>query len=302
MALRSWLISGGALAGVGLGLAGLRDARGTAAAAAPVVASAAAPRPAPPRARERFVGVLVAEQAVTLAAAIEGTVESVRVKPGDAVRRGEVVAAIDTRATRRELAVAEASRRSAEAEIEKASVDLAEARDTLARREALHAQGLSSGEDLAKASFAQRSAAARADIARARASETRARVEQLHGAVRDAALSAPFDGIVAARFVDPGATVLRASPVVRVISKGEPRLRIGVRPTIAARLAPGSPVRAEITGANVVLEGSVETIAPEVDASARLILVDARLRPEDAERARALAGEVARVEIPGAGD
>ncbi|WP_437672782.1 efflux RND transporter periplasmic adaptor subunit [Sorangium sp. So ce131] len=302
MALHRWFVLGSALAGAGLGLAGLRDARGRPEGARPAASAPAAPRPAPPRPRERFVGVLVADQAVTLAAATEGTVESVRVRPGDAVRRGEVIAALDTRAARREVAVVEASARSAEAEVERASVDLAEARDALARREALHAQGLSSGEDLAKASFAQRSAAARVDVARARAAEARARVEALRGAIRDAALTAPFDGTVAARFVDPGATVLRASPVVRVIGGGEPRLRVGVRPAVAARIAPGAPVRAEIGGAGVVLEGSVEAIAPEIDASARLILVEARLRPEDAARARALAGESARVEIPGAAD
>jgi RND family efflux transporter MFP subunit len=246
--------------------------------------------------------VIVSERIVTLVAPLDGIVESVRVRVGDVVHRGDILAALDTRAKKRELAIVKASLRSAEAEVEKSSVEVAQARDARARREALHAQGLASGEDLAKASYQARLAESQIEIAAARAEETRARVTQLRGAIDDAELRAPFDSRVAARFVDPGATVLHGAPLVRLLSQGELKVRFAVTAAAAAELAPGVLVRAEITRANIAFEGSIDTIAPEVDAATRLVLVEARLRAEDTEKLRSLTGEVVRVELPGAGD
>src|SRR5690242_17521981 len=42
-----------------------------------------------------FLGVIVASESVDLTAPLEGRIESIRVQPGDRIRRGEIVATLD---------------------------------------------------------------------------------------------------------------------------------------------------------------------------------------------------------------
>lgn len=55
----------------------------------------------------------------------------------------------------------------------------------------------------------------------------------------------------------------------------------------------GAGVR--VRAGNLELHGTVETIAPEIDAVSRTVAVEARIEPGDAPRERLVAGEMVRV-------
>src|SRR5258708_32869599 len=73
-----------------------------------------------------FVGVSLSRQSVQIAPKFEGPLASVKVRMGDEVQQGEVIAVLDTAALRKELAVAEAVVLAAQSDERKARAELEE--------------------------------------------------------------------------------------------------------------------------------------------------------------------------------
>ena len=272
----------------------------TAAAALPPEAPRAAlgeeAAPAARAAEEGLLGVILARASVDVVAPEEGRLRAVDVRLGDHVPAGARIARIDLPTARFELEVAEASARAAEIEIDRTRVELAEAEERLTRRQALSAEALTTGEDLAAARYQAKLAQVRVDAAVARLREQRARADQLRQENAEAEIRAPFEGIVAVRYADPGARVGRGEPIVRLIAASERFVRFAVPEDRLAELAVGLPVR--VAASRLELTGRVEKIAPELDAASRMIFVEAGLEGGAGGLGPVLSGEIARVSLP----
>ena len=68
---------------------------------------------------------------------------------------------------------------------------------------------------------------------------------------RDAQIVAPFDGTIAARYVDSGANVSRSTPIVRVISPASLVIRFAVPEEQAADIAVGREVMVHVASADL---------------------------------------------------
>jgi len=257
-------------------------------------AAASEPDSAPPD--EEFLGVVLARQSVDVSAKLDGRIEQVHVQLGQRVPRNGVIATLDVRSIQQELAMAEAALEAAEAEHERAALELADARERLERSRNLG--DLVARETLANSQYQEKIAAARVESARAQIAERRARAEQLRETIADATLRAPFEGVVAARYLDPGTVVTPGTPVISLISAGDLRLRFAVPEKRAADLAAGQRVSVRLETVPVQLQGTVEHVAPEVDAAARMVFVEARLESPESPKATIPSGAVARVSVP----
>lgn len=207
----------------------------------PATAAPPAPPPEPPG----FLGVVLTGETVEVASKSEGRLEQVFVKPGDRLRRGDPIAQLDVRTQREELIVAEAQ--------------LREARQRLARRLPL-AGGVG--------------AISREELSETRSSvlQSAARVRQLAQAVKEARVIAPFDGVVAARYLDVGAVVAPGRPIVRMIGRGEPAVRFAIPEDRVGDVVAGAHVRVHVVTPSGDLDGVVDSVSPEVDAGSRLSL------------------------------
>jgi RND family efflux transporter MFP subunit len=262
--------------------------------AAPSAAPAA--RPLASAQESGFLGVALARSSADLAPRFEGRLRDVHVRLGDRVPVGALIATLDVPSLRFDLTIAEASLQAADVDQRRAAVELAQADEQLARRKALVEAALASGEDLAAAGYQQKLAATRVEAARALLAEKRSRVEQLRKSNADTQIRAPFEGIIAARYVDPGANVTPSRPIVRLISAHTLFVRFAVPEESAASLRLGEPV--QIRAGEASLGGAVEKIAPEVDAASRMIIAEAHLNAE-ADQAPVRSGEIVRVFIDG---
>lgn len=239
----------------------------------------AAPAPAPlPTALPAsggpgFLGVVIAEGSVDVAARFDGRLRGVEVQVGDRVRRGEVLARIEEQPLRHELSITEADLRAARAEEEVVRISLAEARESLARGgdPKLLGLGAMSAEEQARLRFAEQRAQARLETASAQVQRHQARVEQLRLQLSEAVLTAPFDGRVSMRYLDPGALVKAGQPVVHLLGEALRKVRFGVPEE--HRLEVGMPVLLQVRGEDGLLPGRVEHVAPEVDTASRLVLI-----------------------------
>ena len=155
-----------------------------------------------------------------------GFVVRIAVDEGDEVRAGKVIAELDKSqllVRRRQLT---AQRRALEAQ-------RGFAQATLKRQSRLKTRGWSPD---------QRFDEAQSDFARLTAEIDRvtAQIAGVDIDIQKSELKAPFDGTVAARSVDEGAVVAAGAPVVEVLETGRRRARIGLPPSVAAALRPGS--------------------------------------------------------------
>lgn len=262
----------------------------------PGPAAEAPPEPAPPA--PGFVGVVLARETVEVVAEVDGRLEDVAVRPGSRVARGQVLAVLDTRTLAQDLAIAEASLTAAQADRARTALELAEAEQQHQRR--LTLGDLVSKEDVAAARFRMQAVAQALEVVEARVAQERVRVEQLRERLGRAELRAPLRGMVALRYLDPGAVVRPGTPVVRIISAQDLLVRFAVPPEEAAALAVGQRVQVRLEALPLVLEGAVEQVAPEVDSASLTVFVEAGLEvPRDLE-GQVQPGLVARVSpLPG---
>lgn len=147
---------------------------------------------------------------VDVGSELSGTVEMVAVDVNDRVRRGQVLARLDTTRLADAVARSEAALAQAEAQRLQAQATVQESRAQLARLREVHQ--LSGGQVPAAAELGT----AEATLLRAQAGEAvaRAAVQQAQATLRSdrtnlakAQIRSPIDGVVLARKVEPGQTV-----------------------------------------------------------------------------------------------
>jgi len=82
---------------------------------------------------------------------------------------------------------------------------------------------------------------------------------------------------VAARYLDPGATVHTESPVINMMRSDDLWVRFAAPEATRATMPVGSTIRVHLEGLHVVIPGMIEHTAPGVDPMSREIVVEAKL-------------------------
>ncbi len=217
-------------------------------------------------------------ESVDVTAESQGRLRAVHVSIGDRVRRGDPIATLDTSLAQQDLEIARSSLRGAEADEQRTADELAEAKARNERRQ--QNPDFFSKEDLAESALQVKTATSAHEASRSRVAEARARVRQLETTLSRNVVRAPFDGRVAERFADPGALVAAGMPLVRLISAGDLLVRAAVPPEEARQLTVGTPVVSTVrTLGGLTIPGTIQRIAPEVDAASQMVLIEVRLTP-----------------------
>ncbi len=243
--------------------------------------------------RKGFVGVVIAKQQVDLESTVAARVLTVPVQLGDRLHKGDPVATLDSESIRRDLASATATVRAAQAEERAARVQLAAAHDRAGRMNKLAASV--SQEELETAHYEEKMAAARRQAAHARVAESVAAVDKLRTLLETTAITATFDGVVAQRYVDPGTIVGPGKPIIRLISGDDVWVRFAVPEEQLASIVVGSCVETSVPSLKVATSGKIETVAPQIDAASRMLVVEARLTVPPAWQGHLPVGLEARV-------
>ena len=222
----------------------------------------------------RHTGELHAEVA-EIAARTAGVLEEVRVRIGDPVEAGDVLARVDTAQLVRQLAEIRAQKSAAVASGRRIEAELGAARAELERTEPLLADQLVSAQQITVLRSRVESLVAEGAGARAEAEQADARLALVQQQIRDARVTAPFDGAVAERYLDPGAVVQQATPVLRVVRSGPLRVRFRVPERDLGRLEPGLAVSVttQATG-DQRFAGHVERISAAVAREDRSVAVE----------------------------
>lgn len=242
-----------------------------------------APRREPLATRLAATGSLAAWQEVVIGAETQGLrLVEVAVQVGERVRRGQLLARLqsDTLA---------AERGATQAALAEAEAVLAQARLEAERDRALQAGGAVSAQQLQQTQTAERTARARLQALKARLQADEVRLAQTR-------LLAPDDGVISARLATVGAVAQPGQELFRLIRQGRVEWRAELSGADMARLSPGTAVRLTPAGTSMAIEGRVRQIAPTVDPVTRQGWVHVDLLP-GAAAAAARPGMLARGEF-----
>lgn len=235
-----------------------------------------------------LTGSLVAREEVLVAAEIEGLrIVTVSAEESQGVKKGDVLATLETATLKAQLAQNDATLARADAGMAqaKSAIVSAEARQVEAQNALARARPLRQSGIVADATFDQRESAARtadaqvlsardglklSEAERAQAAATRRDLEWRLGKTE---IRAPVDGIVSRRNARMGQMVSGAGePMFRLIAGGEVELEADVPEVLLARLQVGQDAVLSVAGVGD-LRGRVRLLSPEVDKSTRLARV-----------------------------
>lgn len=208
----------------------------------------------------RVTGSLAPGQQVHLSAEVSARLVSVAAREGDAVTKGQVLAQFDVITLENQLA-----QQISTAAATRAQAD--QAKTQYERTQQLVEKGLAAPNQLdsARSSLDQLTASLAAQ-------ETA--VENARTAIERATVTAPFDGIISERSVDPGAFVATGSPLFTVVDLGQLEVEASAPVAAAAQLAPGQTVSLTVEGFdNRSFEGTVERINPMAISGSRMLPV-----------------------------
>ena len=229
-------------------------------------------------------GTVKARQRARLGVERAGRVASVPHREGSAVRSGTVLLELDATSARHQLDLARRERDAIRASIQAARAAAELARTEHDRIQKLLAQGVASQEQMDQTK-------SRLDAANAELEGAQARLERAESAVRMASdelnhlrVTAPFDGIVTARFVEVGESVVPGQGVLELTSPARLYVTAPIDEIDIGRLKTGLPARVTLDPYPGVAWSGVVTrvsaVVNDIKEQNRTLDVDVELEAE----------------------
>ncbi|MDA8752822.1 efflux RND transporter periplasmic adaptor subunit [Halieaceae bacterium] len=196
-----------------------------------------------------FLGLVRAGQRSDLGFEVAGMVNELGVREGYRVAAGEQVARLDT-------AQVEARRDALAADLERVRAELDLARLKAARQRDLRETGAVSREAVDESRL-------RASALEAQLKSAQAQLAGIELVLSKSTLFAPYDGVIAERFVNEGAVVAAGTPIMRIVASGVREAHVGIAVEQAARLAEGEGYALLLRGQRV--QATLRSIRPDID-------------------------------------
>jgi membrane fusion protein (multidrug efflux system) len=231
--------------------------------AMPVKAVAA--RLAPAIDEANAVGTLRADESVVIRPEIAGRLSEIHFEEGQSVRKGSLLATLDSAEVRAQLASAQA-------------------------QATLDAQRLERAEDLHKKNFISRQALDEAHSNNARSQASRREVE---AKVAKSEIRAPFGGVAGLRQVSQGAYVAAGTDIARLEKIDQLKLDFRVPEVYLAKLKTSQQVKVQVDAyPDESFGGTIYAIEPAVDEATRTVLIRARIANAESKLRPGMFGRV----------
>ncbi|ROH91086.1 efflux RND transporter periplasmic adaptor subunit [Stagnimonas aquatica] len=205
-------------------------------------------------------GSLTPLSQTTIKAKVGGELLEVRVREGQAVNKGEVLARIDTRNQQAQVA-------SQRAGLEKAKADLALAKLNLENNQRLLQKNFIAQNVLDTSQSTYESAVANVKLAEAQ-------LQLAEIGLHDAVVRAPFAGIISRRLAEPGEKVSSDSPLLGLVDLTQLELQASAPASEIPSVKPGQKAQVRVDGyGDQRFEATVARINPATEQGSRSILI-----------------------------
>jgi RND family efflux transporter MFP subunit len=260
-------------------------------------------------------GTLAAQDQATISLKVPGRIRSIPVDLGSPVRKGQVVAQVETQDYQLRVQQAEAGLAQARARlglaptgadervnleetgaVRQARALMDEARKNRERATTLVEQGVIARSEFDAADAAYKVAVSRYQDAveeirnrQALLAQRRTELALARQQLQDTAIVAPFDGIVEERLTSVGEYLNAGQNVVRIVRVNPLRFRAEVPERDAANVRAGQMVRVTVDGAAHDYAGRIVRLSPTITEQNRILIVEAEVSNDGTLRPGAFA-------------
>lgn len=259
-----------------------------------------------------FTGRIYANYEVSVIPKVSGQIEEIYVDVGDIVSKGKALAKIDddhiatqVRQAEAALAAARSSEEQARLELERAAAALSQAEESFQiaknnyeRGKFLLEQGAISQAEFesnfqspyinAKSGWEQAQAAYEMsrknleEIVPSQIEQAEAALEAARLQLENTVVTAPFSGMVSARFADPGDMASTSQPLLTLVELDQVKLKVNVTEDDVNKITVGQEVEVFVEAAGErPFKGKIVTIAPAADSRSKLYPVEILLSNKD---------------------
>ncbi len=263
------------------GLAGMTSCSSSPPAASPSTTQAAAPPAATrPPADSGFTasGPIVVENQVDVAAERDGVVAHIQADTGALVRRGQLLARLDDRQITADHDAAAAKARSIQADVKNWEAEVKVVQSDQERAEKMWEAQLITKEDLDHARYKVVASQYEVEREKENLKNAQAAADSLALELEKTRIKAPFDGVVARRYVREGQKVAQGDRLFWVTATGTLRVKFALPERFLGSIKKGDEV--SVTAAEVASgthSAKVILVSPVVDPSSGTIDVTAQL-------------------------
>lgn len=211
------------------------------------------------------VGTVIGSDEASVAPRVMAQVIRVVVREGEAVRKGQMLAQLDPRELEDSVVQAEAGVQAAREGLAATRTAFQAQHDATARDQTLFEAKAISQEQWDHSRAADEAAAARLEAAKAQLEIAERKLEQEKTRLGYCNLTAPFDGVVAARLADPGDLGVPGKAIARIVRQRGVRVRAEVPPEDFPSLQIGQ--RVILTMGDVAVGSEISRVFPAMGSS-----------------------------------
>ena len=215
------------------------------------------------------VGSVRARTSAVVSTRIPGSISVLRVREGDRVRKGQLLAQLDARENQAVAAVATAAIDEA-----RRGVDEAVSRKKLADTTFDRYNNLLKEQAVSRQEFDVRQT--EKDMAAQGVARAESRLKQAQEGAKASAtvsdytrITAPISGIIASKQADLGATVFPGQPLMTIEDEGSYQLELALPESIATKVKPGTPLQVTLDAIGSSFAARIAEIVPTADPGSR---------------------------------
>lgn len=225
------------------------------------------------------VGNLIGAATVEVVPKTNGRLESVSVRLGDPVRRGQVVAQLEDNEIQEQVRQAEAAYEVSGASIRQREADVKFNEANFERSKNLYARQLIPKQTMDDADLKYQAAIAQLDLAKAQFQQSKARLDELKLNLANTIVRSPVDGFIGKRYLDPGASVGPNNPVASVVDIHFVRLVVNLVEKDLKQITAGKPAVVEVDAyPGETFGGKVARVAPVLDPATRTAQMEVEIQ------------------------
>lgn len=224
------------------------------------------------------VGNLVGAATIEAVPKVSGRLESVTVRLGDRVTRGQRLAKVEDEEIQQQVKQAQASFDVAGATIRQREADMRLAQTNLDRSRNLHERQLIPKQTFDDTEARYQAAVAQVDLARAQYAQAQARLDELKINLANTVISSPVTGFIGKRALDPGAWVTPNSSFISVVDIVTVRLVANIVEKDLRRVHEGLKADVEVDAFPAEkFAGRIAHVAPVLDPATRTAQIEVEI-------------------------
>jgi RND family efflux transporter MFP subunit len=216
------------------------------------------------------VGNLVGEATVDIVPRVAGRIESIPVKLGDRVAKGQLITKIEDREIREQINQAQATLDVNKANVAQRENEVQLQQLALDRAKTSFEKGLTARQTLEDAEARYNAAVSQLNVAKAQQSQTQFRIDELKITLSNTSVVAPNGGFVSRRMLDAGAFANANTVLLTIVDIDSVRLVANLVEKGFKKVVPGVEAKVQVdTFPGEDFNGKVSRVAPVFDPATR---------------------------------